>query len=61
MKREREGPLLPDECEIETNERKGGSKWVRQEDLKVLKVVGRYNGMSDNAHNDLLQYSTNRP
>ena len=59
MKRKREGPLLSDECEIETDERKGRSKWVRQagkeEDLKVLKVVGRYNGMCDNAHTELLE------
>ena len=34
----------------------------KEEDLKVLKVVGRYNGMCDNAHTELLEhYSTKTP
>ena len=32
-----------------------GSKAGKEEDLKVLKVVGRYNGMCDNALLELLE------
>ena len=38
-----------------------GSGRKAREDLKVLKVVGRYNGMCDNAHNELLEHSTKTP
>ena len=39
-----------------------GSKAGKEEDLKVLKVVGRYNGMcDDNALNELLEHFTKTP